>query len=265
MTLASPAPPAAADLAAMDDFWEASSFDELRMAAAAARMAAYPEASGRPPAVDPLMPATAAHRLRTVRDRTHRLLAARRSRRTFGRRALSRRQLERILASVGPAGPGRRTVPEAGGIDVVHAYAIVRRGGGPLAGSVVRYDHRRHAVHHLGPVPGDDELRRLFQLADADLPDVVVAFVLDVPAVTAKYGARGGRFALQQAGHAAQNVGIRLAADRLAGYMLGGGLDREVLALLGVAQLPVRYGGAMAAGRRSRPRLRSGPRPAPRG
>jgi hypothetical protein len=56
---------------------------------------------------------------------------------------------------------------------------------------------------------------------------------------------------LQQVGHAAQNLGLRLAADRLAGYVLGGGLDREVLALLGVAHLPVRYGGAVAAGRRA--------------
>ena len=247
-----PSPPTAHDLAAVDDFWEASSYDELRMATAAARMDAFAaaEARSRPAVVDPLTPPGAAQRLRPVRDRHQRLLAARRSRRTFGRRPLSHRQLERILAAVGPAGAGRRTVPEAGDIDAVHAYAIVRRCDGPLAGSVVRYDHRRHAVHRLGAAPADGEIARLFQLVDAELPDVVVAFVLDVPAVTAKYGARGGRFALQQVGHAAQNVGLRLAADRLAGYVLGGGLDREVLGVLGVAHLPVRYGGAVAAGRR---------------
>ena len=129
------------------------------------------------------------------------------------------------------------------------AYAVVRRARGPLAGRVVRYDHRAHAVHDIAAVPGDDDLRGLFQIEGPVLPQVVVVLVVDPVAVTAKYGARGGRFALAQVGHAAQNVSLRLAADGLSGYVLGGGLDREVLTLLGVAHTGVRYGMALACGR----------------
>lgn len=234
------------DLLALDDFWEASSLDIHRRTAFAARSAAYDP----PPAgVHRLTPPTAPLALRPVGDRLQRLLAARRSGRTFAGPALRHRQVERILAAVGPTADGRRTVPEAGGLDAVHAYAIVRRARGPLGGRVVRYDHRAHAVHDIAAVPGDEELRALFQIEGETLPQLVVVLVVDPAEVTAKYGARGGRFVLTQVGHAAQNVSLRLAADRLSGYVLGGALDDEVLRLIGVAHTGVRYGIAQACGR----------------
>lgn len=234
------------DLGALDDFWEASSLDDQRRTAFAAQAAAY---DPPPVGVHRLTPPTAPLALRPVRDRVQRLFATRRSSRAFAGPALRHRHVERILAAVGPTPDGRRTVPEAGALDAVHAYAVVRQARGPLAGRVVRYDHRSHAVHDIAPVPGDDELRALFQFEGESLPHLVVALVVDPVAVTTKYGARGGRFALAQVGHAAQNVGLRLAADRLSGYVLGGGLDREVLTLLGVAHTGVRYGMALACGR----------------
>lgn len=234
------------DLPALDDFWEASSLDTQRRTAFAARSAAYDP----PPAgIHRLTPPTAPLPLRPVRDRLQRLFAARRSGRSFAGPALRHRQVERILAAVGPTPDGRRTVPEAGALDAVHAYAVVRRARGPLGGRVVRYDHRAHAVHDVAPVPGDDDLRALLQLDGETLPQLVVVLVVDPVAVTAKYGSRGGRFALAQVGHASQNIGLRLAADGLSGYVLGGGLDREVLTLLGVAHTGVRYGMALACGR----------------
>lgn len=238
--------PTTDDLIALDDFWEASSLDAQRRLPFAARAAAYdPPAEG----VHRLTPPTAPLALRPVRDRLQRLFEARRSGRAFAATALRHRQVERILAAVGPTPDGRRTLPEAGALDAVHAYAAVRRARGPLAGRVVRYDHRAHAVHDIAAVPGDDDLRGLFQIEGPVLPQVVVVLVVDPVAVTAKYGARGGRFALAQVGHAAQNVSLRLAADGLSGYILGGGLDREVLTLLGVAHTGVRYGMALACGR----------------
>lgn len=73
--------------------------------------------------------------------------------------------------------------------------------------------------------------------------------VVDVAGVSRKYGARGSRFALQQVGHAAQNLGLRLAADGLTGYVLGAALDHAELDLLGVAHTGVRPGTAVACGR----------------
>jgi nitroreductase len=57
-------------------------------------------------------------------------------------------------------------------------------------------------------------------------------FVLFPDRATAKYGERGGRFALIEVGHAAQNLALRLVAEGMAGCEAGGLLDEPVKALL---------------------------------
>jgi hypothetical protein len=230
---------------ALDDFWEASSLDRLRVGAFTARLLAFTDP---PPAVHPYTPPGAPVELRPVHDRLQRLFNARRSRRTFSQRPLRHRQVERILAATGP-GPGGRVIPEAGGLAAIHVYALVRHARGPLGGQVVRYDHVAHQATPVGKVPADGRLRELFGLDGPTLPQQVLVFVADPAAVVVKYGSRGGRFVLQQVGHAAQNVSLRLAVDRLRGYVLGGGLDHEVLGVLGLAHTGARYAGAMACGR----------------
>lgn len=234
------------DEQAADDFWEASSLDAHRSLVLRARVAAW---DGGPAGVPPLVAAGPVVPLRPVRDRVQRLLAARRSGRTFAGPPLRHRRVERLLAAVGPTPDGRRTVPEAGGIDAVHAYAVLARVEGPLGGTVVRYDHAAHAVQVVAAAPDAATLRDAFRVEGDTLPQVVVVLVVDVASVSRKYGARGSRFVLQQVGHAAQNLGLRLAADGLTGHVLGAALDHAVLDLLGVAHTGVRYGAAVACGR----------------
>ena len=188
--------------------------------------------------------------LRPPRDGLQRLFARRRSERRFGTTPLRHRDVERLLAAVGPSRDGRRTVPEAGALDAVHAFAICRRVTGPMAGRIVRYDHRQHAVADVAAVPDDDTLARRVP----DRPRRVAAptrrRLRPRPRRRGRQVRRsGGRFALVQVGHAQQNVGLRLARDRRRGYVLGGGCDREVLALLGLGHTRARYGGAVACGR----------------
>lgn len=235
------------DTLALDDFWEASSLDAQRASAFAARLLAYEPAAPDP--VHPFTPPGPPIPLRPVRDRLQRLFASRRSKRDFSDRPLRVRDLERILAATGPATADRRVVPEAGGLDTIYLYAMARRAEAPYGGQLLRYDHRAHAVTLLGPVPADDVVRDLFLFDVPALPQVVLAFVVDLGGVTAKYGARGGRFALQQVGHAAQNVSLRLAADGMRGYVLGGGQDRAILQTLGLAHTTARFAGAIACGR----------------
>lgn len=230
----------------LDDFWEASSLSSADAAAFGARLAA---GATRVDGIHPFTGPGAPIALSVVSDRFQRMLASRHSERSFGDELLSGRDVTRLLAATGPR-PGGRVVPEAGGLDAVFTYVVGRRVEGPCAGLVARYDHRAHAVAPVGPVPDDDTLRRLFLFDEhADLPQAVLVFVLDPEPVVSKYGARAGRFLLQQVGHAAQNVGLRLAQEGRRGYLLGGGLDREVLTVLGLAHTRARYGGAMACGR----------------
>lgn len=233
---------------ASDSFWEASSLSPATAPAWGSQIDAFEPASVDGP--HPLVAGSAEIALRAVDDRFQRGLAARASGRSFGTAPLPQRAVDRVLAAVGPTADGRRTVPEAGGIDVVHTYAVLRRVDGDLGGAIVRYDHRRHSVQPVGPVPDDDALRACFLLEPAVLPQALLVFVLDTGELERKYGDRAARFALQQVGHAGQNAGLRVAHDGLTGYLVGGGLDRDVLALLRIAHVPgLRYGGAYAFGR----------------
>lgn len=231
-----------------DAFWAASSLTRATAPAFGLRLEAFEPGDDVGP--HPLLAGGAVQGLRPADDRFQRRLAARTSCRIFGHAPIPQRQVELVLASMGPTPDGRRLVPEAGGLDVVHIYALMRRVDGPLDGAIVRYDHRRHAVQSVAPVPSDDEVREVLLIEADVLPQVVLVFVLHLSEAERKYGARSVRFGMQQVGHAAQNAGLRVAHEGLAGYLLGGGLDREVLALLRIGHVPgVRYGGAYAFGR----------------
>ncbi|MFV0306350.1 MAG: nitroreductase family protein [Desertimonas sp.] len=231
---------------ALDDFWSASSLTVEDVAAFAARVGRYRPADEHP---HPFIGPGAPQPLKPVGDRWQRMIAARRSDRAFAAAPLAHRAVERLLASVGPTPDGRRAIPEAGGLDAVHVYLVAHQVEGPLAGSVHRYDHRHHVVASVGPCPDEAELRRVFTIDDdADTAAAIVVFVLDDRELRRKYGDRGGRFGWQQVGHAAQNVCLRLAIDGLRGYVLGGGLDGEILDLVGLGHTRARYGGAVACG-----------------
>lgn len=230
-----------------DDFFEASSLHAASARSFAARVAGYAQESN--PTMHRFDGSATPIPLRPVGDRTHRMLAARRSVRTFSKRPFSERDVNHILAAVGPTGDGRRLVPEAGGIDAVFAFAIATNVAGRFGGRMLRYDHLHHAVADVGPCPSDADLRDLFLLGDDDVPQFIVVFVIDDREVRAKYGERAGRFVLQQVGHATQNIGLRLAADGNHGYILGGGQDVPILRALGLAHTGARYGGAIACGR----------------
>ena len=212
------------------DFWEASTLDPFSAPAFAAAVSQF---SASPTSVHPFSQAGPEITLPWIRDGLQRRFEARRSERDFGERPLSFKQLAEVLSSVGIVREtGRRLVPAAGGFDAVHVYAFLRRVSGPADKTIVRYVHNQHRIGIVGEVPDDSELRRLFSLQSEGLPQLLLAFVVDPSETLAKYGERGGRFLVQEVGHAAQNVGLRLAESGLRGYMLGGLLDIEILRLL---------------------------------
>lgn len=226
-------------------FWEESSLHELNAAAFGTRALGFDPGEPVVPAFAGAEPPVALPR---VRDRFQRSLEKRRSSRSFTEAPLSARDVARILAAVGRDAHRRRVVPSAGGLHAVHTFGIGSNVEGPGAGRLFRYDDTSHAVQDFGASPGTAELRRLFQLDCDGEPQLILVFVAELGPTLRKYGSRGLRFVLQETGHAAQNVGLRLAADGLAGYVLGGTLDAEVLSLLGVAHVDATVVGAMACG-----------------
>ena len=168
------------------------------------------------------------------------VLAARRSRRTFGERPITVIELATLLhAAYGVTGELAgtpqllRTAPSGGALYPLELYVLPRHVAG-LETSLYHYDPVRHALERLAPLPA---------VAGSDLSPYgdLLERSAAVIAITAmfwrsrfKYGHRAYRFTLLEAGHVAQNALLAAAALGLAAVPLGGFYDRTVDGLLGV-------------------------------
>lgn len=166
------------------------------------------------------------------------VVAARRSQRRFREQPIGLEQLSALLHTsygVTGSGPGDvrlRTVPSGGALyplDVYVATPAVSELGADL--------------HHYDPLRGCLEVLRAVDRAElrplTPYPELV-AEASAVVFLTAtfwrsrfKYGQRGYRFALLEAGHVAQNLLLAATALGLASVPLGGFFDRQVNGLLG--------------------------------
>jgi SagB-type dehydrogenase family enzyme len=166
-----------------------------------------------------------------------RTLLDRRTVSTLGTQPLDRGELSTVLGYAYRCrereGLVRRPVPSAGGLYPLELYAIVRQANGIPAGAH-HYDPFRHRLEQLTD-DGPDELASA--VVDQDLAQRASITVV-VTAVFLrsqfKYGQRGYRFALLEAGHVAQNLLLVAHALGLDALPYGGYYDRIVDRLLGV-------------------------------
>jgi SagB-type dehydrogenase family enzyme len=130
--------------------------------------------------------------------------------------------------------PRLRPVPSAGALFPLEIYLYAARVEG-LSPGLYHYSPTRHCVHVLPGAPRPDAIA-----AATIYPEYVggASIVLFVTALfertTWKYGDRGYRYALIEAGHFAQNVALVAGALGLGAFSLGGYIDREVDDLLGI-------------------------------
>lgn len=239
-------PPPDRPAPAFDVFLAASALDDASAPAFRQRADRF---SPAPAAIHPLAESAEALRLDRRRAPSDKVLAARASQRTFRDGPLPERRLEALLGALRSSNPsaGRRTWPSAGGLAAVQVHVVCRHVAGRFAAAVHRYQFDDHALSPVGPVPTDAELTRMFSIAD-DLPPLFVVFGVLVTDTLAKYGERGGRFALIEVGAAAQTLSLRLADVDLCGYLLGGLLDHDVAGLVGAGDTAYQPMLALAAG-----------------
>lgn len=123
-------------------------------------------------------------------------------------------------------GEGRRPAPSAGGLYPLEVY-LVAAGLRGLGDGVWHYDPYGHRLEQVSDRVPDAAAWYLaegtFGIAAGHL---VVSAVL--PRLRIKYGARGYRFALQESGHAVQNVLLRAEAEGLSATPVGGFFDDRV-------------------------------------
>ena len=211
-----------------DDFWAASRFSPLHQQRLGERLRDFRPA---PPLIDPLeLPSTPVG-LPRPSDRLQKLFQARRSTREFSDRPLTDKQLGAVLGALGD-----NSFPSAGGLNPLRCYAFV-------GGRAVRYDILRHALQDIGPAPAD--LASI--LGTPSVPPLAIVLVLKDNESFEKYGERAGRFGLIEAGAAAQSICLRLAEQKLGGYLLGGVADNEMLHSLGLPR-ELRVATAIACG-----------------
>lgn len=174
-----------------------------------------------------------------------RVLRLRRSCREFAAEPVPLRRLARVaLAAVGSGAPRadgtrQRSYPSAGALYPISCYLLARNVKGLAAGVyhlngdrrvlevVARREDRRaeYEADLRRAIPGDSWLH-------------AAAFYIllagDIERATAKYGARGYRFLLLEAGHVAQNFELAATAAGMAHLTLGGFCEGELERLAGL-------------------------------
>lgn len=138
------------------------------------------------------------------------------------------------LATMLLAGYGQRAVPSGGALYPLEVYVVTRRLTGLPAG-VFHLDPERRVLEvvHEGDV--SDALGAAMPASELVADASAVIFVTAVFWRTRfKYGLRGYRFALLEAGHVMQNVLLAATALGVTAFPLGGFYDAPAEALLGV-------------------------------
>jgi SagB-type dehydrogenase family enzyme len=169
--------------------------------------------------------------LAVPRDRLMRRMQQRRSERSFAPGHLTKRQLGSLFAAFGRGAEGR-VFPSAGGLYPVEVFCLAIDVEGELDGKIVCYNADSHSVSVVSDCPSWEACTGALNHPFESRPQAVFIFVLLLDAMLAKYGSRAGRFGLIEVGHAAHGLALRLTEEKLAGFELGGLLDREVLQLL---------------------------------
>jgi len=166
-------------------------------------------------------------------------IRSRRCVRQYADRALSLAQLSQLLWSAnGVTGRNHRfrAAPSAGALHPLDFYAVV--GQGSVEGLEAGVWHYRPADHEIDRVKEGDDREALARAAlgqrQVGTAKVVVVVTVEYARSTGKYGDRGRRYALMDAGFAAENFFLQVQTLGLAACVVGAFRDEQVAELLGL-------------------------------
>jgi SagB-type dehydrogenase family enzyme len=165
-------------------------------------------------------------------------LVGRRSFRNLGREVPSKRIVSRLLQYAHGicGGEGRGPVPSSGGLQAVELYAATFEASWLPAG-VHHYDRAGHHLTQVLRAAGRDRWRELVPSMDLVGGGALLWILVgDGARIAAKYGDRGGRFLLLEAGHLMQNLCLLSASLGLSTVPLGGALEPEIARELGLPE-----------------------------
>ena len=172
-------------------------------------------------------------KLTKPKDKLANIFTSRKSTRNFTNQPLSAKYLNGIFQACTQLEDYRRVVPSAGARYPVEVYAISYNVKN-VDQAVYYYNPDRHSLSFVAKLGTWEETQYVYNLAVEGMPALMLIFVGFSERVTKKYGERGGRFLLLEAGHYAQNIGLRLAFDHLGGVEVGGIMDDEMKKIIGL-------------------------------
>jgi SagB-type dehydrogenase family enzyme len=218
--------PSRADLYEL--FWENSKLNAATVRPFSTRIGSYPAS----PVPRPLRFPTPDIFLERPRDALARLMARRKSDRVFSDAPVSPRQLGRLFGAFACSSGRSRTFASAGATYPVEIFCLLNNVDSSLTGHAVYYNSDRHSLSVVDEIPAWERYADAVNIETVGVPQLVFVFVVVAERTTHKYGERGGRFALIEVGHAAQNLALRLAEEGMVGCIAGGLYDDAFRALL---------------------------------
>jgi SagB-type dehydrogenase family enzyme len=170
------------------------------------------------------------------------LIAARQSCRNFAPTTITLHQLAAVLHAgygiTGVRGEGgdllvfRRAVPSAGGLYPLELYVVCNQVEGTKPG-LHHFNARNRTLEHIsGPWPITDLLPMLMEQTFIDHAAALIFITAVLQRTLNKYGPRGYRYVLMEAGHVAQNICLRATELDLATLCLGGFSDHQINSFL---------------------------------
>jgi len=159
-----------------------------------------------------------------------RSLMQRRSATTFSAAMPSKRLLSRLLCLAHGicADRARGPVPSAGGMQSLELYLVTFEQSW-LPSGAYHFDRAGNYLSQIvSPASRAEWMTRVPSLAPINGGAILFVLVGDYDRVEAKYGARGLRFLLIEAGHLAQNLCLLASSLALCAVPLGGFFEREI-------------------------------------
>lgn len=213
----------AEDETQFDKFWEASNLDKFNVEQFSKQLNAYDSDSKElllefPETSKPL---------RLTKTKLNKIAKRRKSERKFSGKQLSLNELSRLLSSFYAwNGLEHRGFPSAGATYVTEVFGVAFSVK-DLTGKVFYYDPENHGTVVISEnAPTWEEASGTLNMNLEGIPSLLIAFVVFQDRATAKYGERGGRFALLEVGAAMQQLSLQIAeSSKLRGVAAGGVLD----------------------------------------
>ncbi len=215
-----------------DQFWEASSLDRFNEQQFSRLLGSYDSDDKQLFLEYPF----ASKPLPLAKSKVNKIAKSRKSDRSFSGKALTSKELGVLLSSFyAHNGLEHRGYPSAGATYTTEIFCVTFNTEG-YSGKILYYDAENNGVVIVADTaPSWQRASESLNMSIEGEPNVLIVFVSFAERATEKYGERGGRFALIEAGAALQQLSLQIAeSPKLKGVIVGGMPDTVWKHILGL-------------------------------